>query len=163
MSEKTLVSAPPSGLLRLVLRLPVLLYRLRLGWLLDGRFILINHIGRKTGHLHKTVVEVLGYSKESDTYFIVSGWGYKANWYQNLSAVPNISIQVGHRKLDIHAETVSVDEGTQLLVDYRQKHPFAARELSRLMGLNLFEASPEKLSQIVQNSLPVVALHPRSF
>ncbi len=161
MTEKSLVGKPPIGLLRLALRMPLLLYRFRMGWLLDGRFVLLNHIGRKTGQAHKTVVEVLGHANASDTYYIISGWGYKANWYQNLRTTPDITIQIGRRHLDVHVETVSAKEGAQLLIDYRDKHPFAARELSSIMGLNLFEASPEILEATVQKSLPVLALRPR--
>src|SRR5690348_10009358 len=79
-SQKTLVSTPPSGVLRLVLRLPIALYRLKLGWLLGQRFVLLHHIGRKSGQVRETVVEVVVHDRASDTYSIVSGWGKRANW-----------------------------------------------------------------------------------
>lgn len=161
MSPSSLIATPPKGLLRFILRLPIVLYRLRLGWLLGGRFVLLNHFGRKTGQLRRAVVEVVGHDKESDTYYIVSGWGYEANWYQNVLARPQITIQVGRRRLDVCAETMPTKAGTRVLLDYRQKHPFAARQLSHFMGLNLSEASPEEFEGIIQESLPVVALQPR--
>ncbi|MEO2169431.1 MAG: hypothetical protein ABGY42_15180 [bacterium] len=40
---------PPIGLKRLFFRLPIRLYQLRLGRLLGGRFVLLHHIGRKSG------------------------------------------------------------------------------------------------------------------
>jgi hypothetical protein len=57
---------PPKGLLRLMLRLPIWLYRLRLGWLLGNRFLLLTHVGRKTGLPHQTVVEVVSHSSTKD-------------------------------------------------------------------------------------------------
>lgn len=161
MSPKSLVTTRPKGLLRFLLQLPTVLYRLRLGWLLGERFVMLHHVGRKTGQLRRTVVEVVGHDKVRDTYYIVSGWGFKANWYQNLRAAPEITIQVGSRKLEVYAETMPAKEGAQILLDYRQKHPFAARELSRLLGVNLSETSPEELEAIIQESMPVVALQPR--
>ena len=46
---------PPKGLLRLDFRVPVYFYRFGLGWLLGGWFVLINHLGRKTGQPHQAV------------------------------------------------------------------------------------------------------------
>ena len=157
-----LVTNPPKGLLRWVLRVPVVLYRLNLGWLLGKRFLLLNHIGRKSGQLRQTVVEVVAHDKASDTYYIVSGWGYKADWYQNLLATPAIVIQVGRRKLAMRAESVSPDVGAQVLLNYRREHPFAARELSRLLGIDIHKTGPAKLEEIVYELLPVVALHPQN-
>lgn len=162
-SQKTLVSTPPSGLLRLLLRLPIAVYRLRLGWLLGQRFVLLQHIGRKSGQVRKTVVEVVGHDRASDTYYIVSGWGKRANWYQNLLATPAIAVQVGRRHLNVCAETVPPAEGARVLLDYRQNHPLATRELSRVLtGANLTKASAEELERLVQEALPIIALRPRA-
>ncbi len=162
-SPKSLFSTPPSGGLRLLLRLPIALYRLRLGWLLGQRFVLLQHIGRKSGQVRKTVLEVIGHDRASDTYYIVSAWGKQANWYQNLLANPTITIQVGRRHLQICAEPLSPAEGARVLLDYRQKHPLATRALSRVLtGANLAKASPEELEHMVQKSLPIIALRPRA-
>jgi deazaflavin-dependent oxidoreductase (nitroreductase family) len=158
MPPKPLVTKLPEGLLRFILRLPIVFYSLRLGWLLGDRFVLLIHIGRKTGRLRRTVVEVIGYEEETDTYYIVSGWGYQANWYQNLLATPQISIEVGRRRLEVHAKTLPTEESAQILLSYRQRHPIAARELSRLMGLDLSEASPLELEGIIKGRLPVLGL-----
>jgi hypothetical protein len=45
MAQGTTKSSPPRGLARLAFRLPIWLYRLRLGWLLGDRFLLLTHIG----------------------------------------------------------------------------------------------------------------------
>jgi deazaflavin-dependent oxidoreductase (nitroreductase family) len=154
---------PPKGLLRWVFRAPVALYRLRLGWLLGERFLLLNHTGRKSGLARQTVVEVVGHDKVSDTYYIASGFGYKADWYRNLLARPELIIQVGWRKLAVRAETLPPDAGVQILVAYRQAHPLAAHELGRnLLGIDISKNTPEELAQFVRASLPIIALRPRS-
>jgi hypothetical protein len=66
-----------------------------------------------------------------------------------------------HRRLDVCAETLPAKEGARVLLNYRQSHPFAAHELSRLLGLDLGEALLEELEGIIQERLPVVALQPR--
>lgn len=47
---------PPRGLLRLAARLPLWLYRAGLGWLLSNRFLMLTHIGRKSGLPRQVVV-----------------------------------------------------------------------------------------------------------
>jgi hypothetical protein len=48
-----------SGALKLALRLPVHVYRLNLGWLLDHRMLLLIHRGRRSRLLRETVFETL--------------------------------------------------------------------------------------------------------
>ena len=73
--SKTLSDTDPSkGLLRIGVRLPVLLYRARLGWLLGGRFLMLTTTGRKTILPRQTVLEVVLHDQETDTYYIASGW-----------------------------------------------------------------------------------------
>ncbi len=162
-SQKTLVSAPPSGLMRRLARLPIVLYRRRLGWLIGQRFVLLEHIGRKSGRVRSTVVEVIGQDRANDTYSIAAGWGRRANWYQNLLATPQITIQVGRRRLNVCAEPVPPSEGVRVLLEYCQNHPLASRELSQaLTGANLAKASAEEIERIVQENLPIIVFRPRA-
>jgi deazaflavin-dependent oxidoreductase (nitroreductase family) len=122
-SQKTLVSRPPSGALRRLARLPIALYRLRLGWRPWQRFVLLEPIGRTSGQVRQTIVEVIGHDRASDTSSIASGWGRRANWYHNLLATPTITMQVGRGHLHVCAEPVPPPEGVRVLLDYRQSHP----------------------------------------
>ena len=158
MSNKSLISKKPGGLLRFMLRLPVFLYRVKLGWMLGHRFVLLNHVGRKSGQVRQTVVEVVEYSKAEGRIYIASGWGYKSNWYQNLLAHPAINIQLGPHKMKVLAQTLSPEESVKVLLDYRQKHPFAARELSRFLGLEIIKSTPEEIEDYIRKSLPLVVL-----
>ena len=69
----------PGGLLRFVLRVPIWLYRLRLGWLLGQRFLLLTHTGRQSGWPRYTVVEVVDRDTVTGSYFIASGWGEQSD------------------------------------------------------------------------------------
>ena len=55
--------APPRGLLRLLLGLPVHLYHAGLGFLFGRRFLFLVTKGRRTGRRRETVVEVVRYDK----------------------------------------------------------------------------------------------------
>lgn len=160
MAGSSLTEKPPSGLLRFVLRLPLVFYRLGLGGLLGQRFVSLNHIGRKSGKVHQTVVEVVGHDPSTDAYFIVSGWGYKAQWYQNLQAQPDIDVQVGRRRLHVHTETLPPEAGARILTAYQQRYPVAARELGHVMGFDFAGADEATLKDIVRERLPVLGLYP---
>ncbi|HCU92327.1 MAG TPA: nitroreductase family deazaflavin-dependent oxidoreductase, partial [Actinobacteria bacterium] len=72
----------PAGVRRLLYRLPVWLYRARLGWLLGHRFVLINHIGRTSGRVRQVVVEVAEHDRVSGAVAVVSGFGPGSDWYR---------------------------------------------------------------------------------
>jgi deazaflavin-dependent oxidoreductase (nitroreductase family) len=148
---------PPKGLLRLMLRLPIWLYRLRLGWLLGNRFLLLTHVGRKTGLPHQTVVEVVGHNSTKDRYVIASGWGEKSDWFRNIRQTPNVDVTVGGRSFQAHATILSVAEAEEELLRYAHKHPVAFRELAKFMMGEHLEASREDCSKLAQ-SIPLVAL-----
>ena len=59
MAVQTRQPKLPSGFSRLMFRLPIYLYKVGLGGLLGGRFLLLNHVGRKSGQPRQAVVEVV--------------------------------------------------------------------------------------------------------
>jgi len=160
MTSKGLVAHPPTGILRWFLRFPIVMYRLGLGGLLGGRFMLIHHIGRKSGQMREVVVEVVSHDKARDIYYVASGWGYSAQWYRNLVATSEVDIEVGWCKLHVRAESISPTDGAEILNQYHQQHPFTANQLSQIMGVDIRHASVDEMVEIVRNSLPIVAFHP---
>ena len=95
MMSKSILDVPPSGLLRAALRLPIWLYRAGLGWLLGDRFLMLTHTGRKSGRKHETVIEVVKHEPGTGTYYVVSGWGSRSDWYLNVRKNPLVSLQIG--------------------------------------------------------------------
>ena len=105
----SLVSRRPGALLRFGLHLPTWLYRLHLGWLLGQRFLMLLHTGRTTGRIHCTVVEVVSH-EGSLTFYVVSGWGRKADWYRNIHQQPEVQLRVGSRTMKARAEDVPTEK-----------------------------------------------------
>ena len=124
---------PPRGLFRRLLRLPVGLYRARLGWLLGNRFLMLTHIGRKSGLPHRTVVEVVRHDKAADAYIVVSGFGDKADWYRNICKTPNVTVHVGRRRFEAFAQPLALEESVREFQDYAQRHPTAFKALSHVL------------------------------
>ncbi len=147
----------PHGLLRWGLRLPVWLYRWHLGWLLGERFLMLTHVGRNSGRLQHAVIEVVRHNQLTDTYFIISSWGEKSDWYQNLQKTPKATIQIGRRELAVTATRAPIAIATLVLLTYAFRHPAAFRELSRVMVGRPLTILPEDC-RLLAEAVPVVAL-----
>lgn len=125
---------PPSGIRRSLFRLPILLYRLRLGWLLRGRFMLITHLGRVSGKPRQTVIEAIDHDPADGSYIGPSGYGRRSDWYRNILKTPEITIQVGSRRIPVTAVPLTADEGSEVMARYCARHPRLGRRLSRFLG-----------------------------
>lgn len=132
MAKKTRQLTPPKGISRLFFRTPIWLYRLGLGFVMGKRFVLLNHIGRKSGVPRQAVLEVIDYDPESKRVVVCAGFGPKCQWYQNLLADPNVSIQLGSKKWDVTARTLTPEQGGEVFRAFCEKYPGEARFASTL-------------------------------
>jgi deazaflavin-dependent oxidoreductase (nitroreductase family) len=157
----TLRKPAPTGLLRLLLRAPLTLYRLRLGWLLGKRFLRLDHTGRKSGIERSTVLEVIRYDPASDACVIASGWG-QSQWYRNIMADPAVKFTVGARRHKARAMRLSTDEAEAELRDYGRRHPLALRKLAKMMLGQPFSGDKREFHELASR-LPMFRLVPKSF
>ncbi|GAB4561538.1 MAG: nitroreductase family deazaflavin-dependent oxidoreductase [Anaerolineae bacterium] len=155
-----LTRSRPGRALRWLLRAPILLYRLRLGWLLGERFLLLTHIGRKTGLPRQAVVEVVHHDTDTGRYIIAAAWGRKADWFRNIQKTPQVTMAVGCKRFDAIASQLSIDEATEALYRYAQSHPAAFRALSKTLFGHVTASTREGCREMAEQ-IPLVALDPR--
>jgi F420H(2)-dependent quinone reductase len=77
-------------------------------------FLVLEHVGAKSGRQRKAP---LLYFEDGDSYVIVaSKGGYPRNpaWYHNLRANPDTTIQVGSRRIPVHARVATPEERPRL-------------------------------------------------
>jgi deazaflavin-dependent oxidoreductase (nitroreductase family) len=151
---------PPRGLSAIPWRLPIWLYRLKLGWLMGNRALLLTHIGRVSGIPRNAVLEVVRFDQEEKIYYVASGFGERADWYQNITKSPEVTIQVGRREIPCTAERLSLDEAAAELEDYAQRHPSAFKGLMRLLGYKVGD-STESIRNLAE-LIPIIAFKPRN-
>ena len=151
----TKLKAPPRGIQAWLWRAPIYLYRWHLSGILGGRFLLLNHIGRKSGLSRQAVLEVI--KRDPKTYYSSSGFGEKSQWFKNIIHTPDVKIQVGRKKMDALAKRLSYPEAKDVLGEYAEKHPRALRELSRLVGSS-YDGSEESLANLAK-IMPIIAFH----
>jgi deazaflavin-dependent oxidoreductase (nitroreductase family) len=149
-----LMDRPPNRFVRAVLRMPIWLYRMRLGWLLGNRFLCIAHRGRRTGKTHHAVVEVVRFDRDDAEAFVIAGWGPDTQWYRNLEAAPAEKVIVGrHRWHRPKQRFLDEPARMSLLSSYAREHPRAAKELGRVFGLT--GLSEEQIAELAERTRAV--------
>jgi len=150
---------PPKGLLRLGFRFPVYFYRFGLGWLLGGRFVLINHLGRVTGIPRQAVVEVVERDKVTNSVTVVAGYGEQTQWYQNLRAHPDTIIQIGSQKILVTAEFITPEDGEEIMVRYFDRYGMLTGKLFSMLGY-AWDGTEGGVRQIAHDALRFVRFVP---
>jgi len=139
--------------------MPIFLYRIGLGWLFGQRLLMLTHKGRKSGKDRHDVIEVVSSEPESGVYYVTAAWGEKADWWLNLQAHPNCTVDVGRKHFAAIARQTPAEQAEEVLLRYVRKHPVAIRELSTFMGFEV-DGSEEQYRQLARQ-LIIVALTPQ--
>lgn len=119
---------------------------------------MIEHRGRKSGQLFRTVVEVAGRSERTGEWYVVSGFGLKADWYRNIRAGQLEAIWLGARRTSASARFVEPGEAGSVMEKYEEAHPRAARALMRVLGVGHDGTSRGRAQMMTQ--MPMVAFKP---
>ena len=117
-------------LFKWIFKLPILQYKLGLGWIIGRYILLLTTIGRKSGLPRHTPLEY-EYDRVGDRYRIAAGWGGNTDWYRNLLANPHITVQVGRRKFAAIAKPAPDEEVAQYMINVSQRHPRMDRVWNR--------------------------------
>lgn len=156
------VTQGPGPILRFALRAPRALYRHRLGWVLGRRFLLLDHVGRISGHKHQTVLEVIDYDRSSGEAVVMSGWGRTSDWFLNVEAAGHARITVGSQTVGATASVLTDSEAANVLARYESRNrwirPVVRRVLSQLAGVHYDGTGESRLAVI--HKLPLIRFTP---
>lgn len=108
----------PGWLLRTVFKLPRLMYHGPIAAFLSTRCVMmLTATGRKSGLARTTGVSFM----ELDGHYIsFSGWGVSSNWYRNVVANPEVTLQVGRKRIRATAVPVLDPDRRQELMERMQ-------------------------------------------
>ena len=147
--------------LRFVFRAPVRLYDHGLGWVLGRRFLCLTHLGRKSGRMYRTVLEVVGSAGEE--YVVVAGLGAGADWFRNIQARPPVEVIVGSRRFPAEHRVLGEDEAVAVIAGYEHRNRLAAPlvrfALGKLLGWRY--DGTDLARRRLARQLPLVGLRPR--
>src|SRR5512142_1721715 len=82
----------PPALLSRFFKLPLIFYRFGLGWMLGRRFMILTHVGRRSGKVYQSVLAVGSFDPKTREIKAVSPWG-SSNWFHNIQATPALEVQ----------------------------------------------------------------------
>jgi deazaflavin-dependent oxidoreductase (nitroreductase family) len=149
------IDRPPGKLMRLVFRAPILVYRSGLGWLMGKRLLMLTHTGRKSGQLRYAVLEIARHDEPSGVLLVPAAYGRRADWYLNILKTPEVVVNCRGRRLEVVAETLTIDAAADEFAVYAASHPRAAKNLGQMMGISFEDPGA------VAEKIPLVGLRPR--
>jgi deazaflavin-dependent oxidoreductase (nitroreductase family) len=145
----------PSDLFKRFLHAPTWLYRWHLGFLMGKRFVMVEHRGRKSDNLYRTVLEVAGRYPEKNEWIVTSGTGPKADWYRNLKAGKLDAVWIGSQRWLATVRFLESDEASTVLHDYETAHPKTAAKLLESMGVS-YDGTDEGRVEMMR-AIPMVS------
>lgn len=152
----------PGPVMKRAFRAPAFLYTIGVGWIYGHRFLLLTHLGRRSGRVYRTMLEVISWDPEKEEAVVMSGFGKRSNWYRNTLAGKAIEIQISRQRFKPHVRELDPVEATRVIGKYEGRNrllrPALRRTLSRLAGFHVddSEAARRKLVE----ELPLVAFSP---
>jgi deazaflavin-dependent oxidoreductase (nitroreductase family) len=149
--------------LRLVFRTPVYLYHWRCSRLFGRRFLLLIHIGRRSGRRRETVLEVMEYREAGPELVVMSAFGPGADWLRNLAVTPNPEVVIGRQRFVAAYRLLDLEEAIPVVERYEQRNWFLAPVVRWVLSLLLgwsYRGSKSDRRQLA-TQLPLIALRPR--
>ena len=147
-------------MLRHLFRAPAYLYRWKCGWLLGHRFLLLIHIGRRTGRRHHTVLEIMERRNDGPEAIVMSAFGRNADWLRNIEATPSSEIIIGSQRFIVALRLLDEEEAVRVITDYEKRNrlitPVIRAVLSRLLGWHYRSSMSDRRRLVKQ--LPLIAL-----
>jgi deazaflavin-dependent oxidoreductase (nitroreductase family) len=158
MTQPDLAAKAPSLMIP-IFKLPLVLYRLHLGWLLGTRFMQVTHVGRRSGKVRRTVLAVLQFNKQTREIYAVSAWK-GSDWHANIQAAPALEVTSGFVQYAPTHRTLTPEELAATLLAYRAKHPLFSRIICRIPGWK-WDSSDEEFLELAR-TLRGIAFRPRA-
>ena len=152
----------PGPVLRRLLRAPTLIFRAGLGGLFGERFLMLTHVGRRTGRHYRTVLEVVGRLPASGAFVVMAGFGSSADWLRNVQAGGALEVRIGRRRFRPAFRLLPEEEAAEVFAAYecdnRLIAPIVRTVLSRLVGWR-YTGSEDDRHRLVRER-PLVAFRP---
>lgn len=148
----------PGRLALAVFRIPLPLYRRGWGLLLGHTFLLVVHVGRKTGKLYSAVAMVLRYDPATHEAVIFSAWGQETDWIRNLRVRPAVQIQIARESFTPQQRFLSQEESLAVVAEFLHRHPWRSRLATRIMGWE--DLRSETAARDFVSTRPFIAFRP---
>lgn len=104
---------------------------------------MLEHKGRKSGKARYVALEVVQ-DCAPNSLVVASGFGRRAQWFQNLMARPQCRVSIGFtRRAEARASVLSPGETQLVLAQYQSTHPEAWERLLAVIAEATGAMTPE--------------------
>ena len=164
-SQPTFDRGRPNAFRKWFFKSPVSMYHGPIADVMSKRCVMmLTTIGRKSGQPRTNGVSFM---PVGDGYIIFAGWGVQSDWYKNLLANPEVTIQVGNKRMKATAKPVEDPARRKdLMLQMRKRSgqcgpPEPVRSVLKATGMFDYEG---ELDMAVDHArqLPVVEITPIS-
>jgi deazaflavin-dependent oxidoreductase (nitroreductase family) len=134
------------------------------GWLLGHRFLLLTHIGRRSGRRRETVLEVVDYRPGGPEIVVVSAYGGAAGWLRNIQATRHTEIAIGKKHFFATYRILGQEEAIEVIRGYEHRNrligPIVRLGLGAFLGWRYRGSESDRRRLVTQ--LPLIAFRPAS-
>lgn len=124
----------PGRLALWLFQMPLQAYHHGKGWLLGHTFMLLTHVGRRSGQTHETVAMVLRYRPETREVVICSNWGPETDWVRNIGQHPATRVEIGRETFEPEQRFLTPTESLLVVRECLHEHPWRFRFLAEVFG-----------------------------
>ncbi|MCZ7546206.1 MAG: nitroreductase family deazaflavin-dependent oxidoreductase [Anaerolineae bacterium] len=125
----------PAGSMEKLWQFPLVLYRMGLGPALGRVMLVLSTRGRRTGLWRHVPV---AYTRDGDDIYIVSSRGERADWYRNLEAHPEATLQIGNWRFAATAEFLTDQQDLRAMAEaIRAYNPRFVEVTRGMLGVDL--------------------------
>ncbi len=148
----------PPAFISQFFKLPLFFYHLGLGEIFGKRFMMLRHIGRKSGKAYESVLAVVGFDPKTQEIKAVSPWS-SSNWFRNIQASPAVEVQTAGMRYAPQQRFLSPEEIASAFLEFRRQYPVFSRMVARIPGWNIDSTYEEFLE--LARTLRGVAFTPK--
>jgi deazaflavin-dependent oxidoreductase (nitroreductase family) len=153
------VSPRPPAFISRFFRLPLFFYRLRLGWIFGKRFMVLTHVGRRSGKVYRSVLAVLAFDPATRELKAISPWS-SSNWFNNIRAAPALEVETAGVRYAPRQRFLTAEEIAESFIELRRQRPIFSRMIARIPGWKINSTSEEFLE--LARTLRGVAFEPKN-
>ena len=95
---------------------------LRVRLAVGHRFLLLIHVGRRTGLTRQTVLEILEYRKEGPEAVVMSAFGPTADWLRNIETNPDPEVVIGSQPFFATYRVLDEADAVRVITGYEQRN-----------------------------------------
>ena len=139
-------------------KLPLFFYRMGLGRIFGKRFMVLTHVGRKSGKVHQSVLAIVGFDPKTREIRAVSPWS-SSNWFRNIQATPALEVQTAGVRYAPRQRWLSAEEIASGFIEFRRRYPIFSRMVARIPGWNI-DSTYEEFVELAR-TLRGVAFEPK--